>query len=101
MKIVNNNNLGIQRYSSSNSANIKQREDAVLSTTRSFDAITIHADKVEIMDSAFAKKMSDKLKNDVRTPVEKEKLDGIKARIDNGSYTVDRDMLIKKLMLEA
>ncbi len=98
---INNNNLGVQRYNSSNTANIRQREEAVLSMARSFDAITIHADKAEIMDQAFAKKVSDKLKSEVRKPVEKEKLDRIKEQIDSGNYKVDRDMLIKKLMLEA
>lgn len=100
MKIINNN-LGVQRYSTSGTTNIRQKEEVVLSTARSFDAITIHADKAEIMDQAFAKKISDKLKSDIRKPVEKEKLDSIKERIDSGNYKIDRDMLIKKLMLEA
>ena len=53
------------------------------------------------MDQTFAKKISDRLKGDVRKPVEKERLDSIKERIDSGTYEVDKDMLIKKLMLEA
>ena len=100
MKILNNN-LGVQRYSGSNAANVRQKEDSSLSSARSFDAVTIHADKAEIMDQTFAKKISDRLKGDVRKPVEKERLDSIKERIDSGTYEVDKDMLIKRLMLEA
>lgn len=100
MKILNNN-IGIQRYSA-NTASLKQKE-AIIASSKSFDAITIHADKAEIMDSAFAKKMSDKIKNEVRNVKEpgKERLDVLKRQIDSGEYKVNIDLLIKKIMLEA
>jgi anti-sigma28 factor (negative regulator of flagellin synthesis) len=100
MKIPDNNFFNIQ---SSVKAQMK-------TSTRTFDntfkAKSSNCDEIIISSKAghtdsddFAKNITNKIRDEVNTPVNEKTLESLKSQIEEGTYKIDTDEIVKKFML--
>lgn len=67
--------------------------------SRNFDEITIHSTANLSEDKLFADSLSNRLLLEVKQPVSKEKIREIQEQIDQGTYEVDLNSIVDKIML--
>lgn len=93
MKITNNNLYNLYNN------NISQKHSFDISKNSSkFDTIEINSD-MSISDKKFIGEVSSKISKDVRIGNSNQKIDDIKKQIEEGTYEIDINNIVKKMML--
>lgn len=67
--------------------------------TRNFDEITIHSKANLSEEEIFADSLSNRLLLEVKQPVSKEKISELQEQIQQGTYEVDLNSIVDKIML--
>lgn len=101
MKISRNDIFNLQssvknqtKVSNSNFKDILKTKD------KNCDEIIISSKTKPVDSDDFAKTLSNKISDEVKTPASKEKLESLKNQIDNGTYKIDAEEIVKKIMLD-
>ena len=71
---------------------------AAKKVSRNFDEITIHS-KSMADEATFARELSRKVMKEANAPSDQQKVDEIRAQVQDGSYQVMVDEIAKKMLL--
>lgn len=75
------------------------RTSGVSGNAAQFDAITIQSGKRQLEEHSFRETISKKIAEDVCTEVSDERLEQLKAQLQNGSYQVDPMAVAARMLL--
>lgn len=85
----------VKRSNSSKNENVTKS----VCQKRNFDELIIHSRPASVTEESFAADLSTKVSSEVKTASSDEKLDSLKAQIENGTYQIDLDAIVKKMLL--
>jgi Anti-sigma-28 factor, FlgM. len=99
MKIQSNQYYNFQSNMTKRSNSSKNENTKSVCQKRNFDELVIHSRPVSVTDESFAADLSTEVSAQVRAVSSDEKLDSLKAQIENGTYQIDLDAIVKKMLL--
>jgi flagellar biosynthesis anti-sigma factor FlgM len=99
MKIQTNQfyNLQSNIKKQSQAAN-SQNSTSELHQKRSFDELVISSRPASVTDESFAKDVSTEVSAEVKASSSDEKLQSLKAQIEEGTYQIDFDAIARKML---
>lgn len=98
MKIYSGRNYINRPGSQAKPGNSARAADAAKRASRNFDEIMIHSKDVPD-ETTFAKELSRKVMKEASAPSDPQKVEEIKAQVQDGSYHIMIDEIAKKMLL--
>ena len=101
MKITNNNFFNLQKSVKKISIGSHNDPNNIKTSKKNCDEIIINSrDYAERKNTAFIEHLTKKVKDEVHTVTDSEKLNNLKVQIQEGTYNIDIDEIVKKMMLQ-
>jgi len=100
MKIQTNQFYNLQPNVTKQSQSSKSENSAgAMYQKRNFDELVIHSRPAQVTDESFAKDVSTEVSAEVKAASSDEKLESLKTQIEEGTYQIDVDAIVKKMLL--
>lgn len=102
MKISNNNFFSLQSSVKNQSTSSQKCSNNKKASKKNCDEIIISSrNQIKTPDTSdtFIEHLTNSIKEEVHTPSSTEKLDNLKKQIEEGTYKIDIDEIVKKMIL--
>ena len=99
MRISNNNFFNLQSSVKKQSNSSQKCSNNTKASKKNCDEIIISSHNQIKNQDKFIEHLTNSIKEEVHTPLSTEKLDNLKKQIEEGTYKIDIDEIVKKMML--
>lgn len=99
MKITSNKFPGLYSLTQNDIAKNSSIQSSKKKIVKSFDELIINSSAAAISEDKFSKDVSNRILKEINTPASSNKIESLKAEIENGTYQIMPEEIVRKMML--